>query len=615
MPGSEPPPSVQFTTPAATQAAAPQPVAVDPALAIVFDAAVLDGPQWKTWSAGLAALYTRNRRLSLDFAALAPGAAPRVSSALSRQQVATALKSLITGEGAGEGPLPFAALLAYLRTVEVPATGWKQVVYVGTEPPLASELREYAYALLLRTLLERRIRFSHCYPEGTAEPSWAPVLRATAGDVEPSSPAEFASASASEQPWFEVKIPAWAPPEGFRALPLHFRIGTGDARQIPWLWSASLGALPEPAVYGEFLALRAKVSANPPAAAAEDVARLLAVNPYDLDSLKLAAGVAERAGDHASVIRHAARVVELEAANGAYWAMVGYAYWRAGDGANAERCLLRARQCQADPPQSAAILGDIRLAALDYAGAGAHYAEAVRREPDRVPLWLKLADARRALGSKPDAALALEEALKRQPLLWDRRTQLMDYYLETGGAAAAGQHLATARGLLPADVSLVSRFAAYAERLGQPREALGLWTRTIQLDAAYEPGHYALARLYKDSGDWPKARAAAESGLAAAPESARLAALEADALTALGLFEDSRLFLRASTARRKDRPLLARAADYEDRYGTSSPQDYEALVAALRGSPEPDSVWRPLAERGLRYPECRSHVRGRLGVE
>ena len=600
IPGTEPPPGVQFTTPAASQAAAPQPVAVDPALAIVFDAAVLGGPQWKTWSAGLAALYTRNRKLSFDFAALSPGAPPRVASAASRQQVATALKSLAAGEDAGVGPLPFAALLGYLRTVEPPATGWKQVVFVGAEPPLAPELREYAYALLLRTLLQRRIRFSHCYPEGTAEPVWAPVLRAAAGEVAPSGPAEFAAASASGQPWFEVQIPVWAPPEGFRALPLHFRVGTEDDRQIPWLWSATPSALPEPAAYGEFLALRAKVSANPPAAGAEDAARLLAVNPYDLDSLKLAAGVAERAGDQASVIRHAARVVELEAANGPYWATLGYAYWRAGDGANAERCLLRAREFQADHAQSAAILGDIHFAAQDHAGAAEHYREAVRREPDRVALWLKLADTQQALGRKSDVALALEEALKRKPEMWDKRTQLIDYYLETAAAEAAKRHLQTGMGLLPGDLSLVSHFAAYAERLGQPQDALRLWARTIELDRAYEPGHYSLARIYQEAGTWDKALSAAEAGVAAAPKSARLAGLEADALTALGRMEDSRLFLRAETLQIEDRDLLRRAADYEDRYGGSSPKYYEPLVAALRGAGEAESVWRPVAERGLR---------------
>jgi hypothetical protein len=115
VPGTEPPPGVQFTTPAAgSEAAVPQTATVNAALTIVFDAAVLDGPQGKTWSAGLAALYARNRKLSFDFAALAPGAAPRVASAASRPQAATALKSLAAGEGAGVGPLPFAALLGYL---------------------------------------------------------------------------------------------------------------------------------------------------------------------------------------------------------------------------------------------------------------------------------------------------------------------------------------------------------------------------------------------------------------------------------------------------------------------------------------------------------------------
>src|SRR5450759_650232 len=404
----------------------------------------------------------------------------------------------------------------------------------------------------------------------------------------------------SGHPWFEVKIPAWAPPEGFRALPLGFRIGAEDARQIPWLWSASARALPEPTAYGEFLALRAKASANPPEASAEDLARLLAVNPYDLESLKLAAGFAERARDHASVIRHATRVVELEEANGPYWAMLGYAYWLSADGANAERCLLRARECKADHPQSAAILGDIHLAAKDHAGAAVHYREAVRREPDRVELWLKLADTQQALGRKPDVALALEEVLKRRPEMWDKRTQLMDYYLETAGTAAAKLHLQTGMGLLPGDLPLVSRFAVYAERLGQPQDALRLWARTIELDRTYEPGHYSLARIYKEAGAWDKALTAAEAGFAAAPKSARLAALEADALTALDRVEDSRLFLRAETARIPDRELLRRAADSEDRYGRSSPKYYQPLVEALRAAGEAESVWRPVAERGLR---------------
>src|ERR1035438_4693412 len=359
-------------------------------------------------------------------------------------------------------------------------------------------------------------------------------------------------------------------------------------------------SLPEPVVYGDFLDLRARVIANPQAANADDLARLLALNPYDLDSLKLAARFAERARDHASVICHATRVVELEQDAGPYWAMLGNAFWLSGDGANAERCLLRARDYKADHPQSAAILGDIHLAARDYAGAAGHYREAVRREPDRAELWMKLADTQQALGRKPDVALALEEVLKRKPEMWDKRTQLIDYYLDTAAGEAAKRHLQTSLSLLPGDVSLLSRLAAYAERLGQPQDALRLWARTIELDRSYEPGHYSLARIYKDAGSWDKALSAAETGVGAAPKSARLAALEADALSALDRIEDSRLFLRAEILQINDRELLRRAADSEDRYGSSSAKYYEPLVAALRGAGEAESVWRPAAERGLR---------------
>ena len=280
VPGTLSPPGVQFTTPTASRDASPRLTAVDAALTVVFDASVLDGPQGKTWSAGLAALYSRNRNLSLELVALAPGVEPREASATSRQQVASAIRSLASGGAASGEPLTFAALLAYVRSVASPAAGWKQLVYVGPEPPLAPELREYGHALLLRTLLGRRIRFSHCYAEGAVEPAWAPALRATAGDVVPSLPADIAAAA--EQTWFEVTVPEWAPPQGFRALPLAFRVGTENARRIPWLWSGSPDTLPQPAAYGEFLKLRAGVAANPAGARAEDLSRLLAVNPYDL---------------------------------------------------------------------------------------------------------------------------------------------------------------------------------------------------------------------------------------------------------------------------------------------------------------------------------------------
>ena len=67
-----------------------------------------------------------------------------------------------------------------------------------------------------------------------------------------------------------------------------------------------------------------------------------------------------------------------------------------------------------------------------------------------VEWWLKLADAEQSSDRKPEVARALEEALKRKPDLWPRRTQAMEHYLEPGDTGAAKRHLAAAIPLLPA---------------------------------------------------------------------------------------------------------------------------------------------------------------------
>src|ERR1039457_5489020 len=72
--GADPelPPIVQFSPPRGRQEAAPQPATIDAALSVVFDDFVFDGPQARTLRAGLAALFGKGRRDSMEFVALAP---------------------------------------------------------------------------------------------------------------------------------------------------------------------------------------------------------------------------------------------------------------------------------------------------------------------------------------------------------------------------------------------------------------------------------------------------------------------------------------------------------------------------------------------------------------
>ena len=86
---------------------------------------------------------------------------------------------------------------------------------------------------------------------------------------------------------------------------------------------------------------------------------------------------------------------------------------------------------------------------------------------------------------------------------------------------------------------------------------------------------------------------AAEAGVKAAPGSARLIALEADALTATKRIDEARAVLRAATEKIADAGLLRRWADFEDRYSEGSAGAYAARAEALRAGGAADADWRP----------------------
>ena len=289
--------------------------------------------------------------------------------------------------------------------------------------------------------------------------------------------------------------------------------------------------------------------------------------------------------------------------NGPNFARLGFLRWQTGDVEGAEPDSLRARELHADHPQSPEILGDIHSAEKDYAAAAVEYQDAVDRQPERFELWLKLADTQQTRGRKAEAAAALEEALKRKPEMWDRRTQIIDYYLTAGDRPQALRQVQTGTALLPADAALVSRFAAYMERLDQSETAMLLWSRVIELDRTNEPAYYSLARLQSAAASWDRVAATTEAGIAAVPASARLFTLNVDALTALGRIDDARHVARMAAQRVPDSALLSRAASFEDRYGSDSPAFYKSLTEKLRveGTTDamPDSLWRAAAGRGL----------------
>ncbi len=590
VPAPDSPPEVRWRDKSGNQTSTAQPASLSNETTVLIDGPALAAPGL---SAALGKLLTARGRRTIQLIALIPGQETRSIEAATRLQLSAAIRNLVASAARDAQPASFDSLLLALESL--PSDQWKQVVYIGLEPALAPELRDYAYGRLLRTLATRRILLSHAYSRETGEPAWAPYLTAFGGRVSPETPASLVEAGDSR--WFEYRLPSEGPPEGFRVASIEFQAGSEPVRTIPWVWAAAGASTPGLPEYQAFLARGAGLRA--PTATVADFQAVLAINPSDLDALRLAIDFSGRARDTASAVRYGARIVALEPENGAYWARLGIDYWQLGDADNAERCILQARKKGVDPPQSAAILGDVRSGKKDYSTAAAHYREAVNREPARTELWLKLAGCEQSLGRKPEAAQALEEALKRKPDLWPSRTQLIDYYLQASDRTAAARHVAAAIPLLPPDAPMVIRFATYCEQLQRGQDARGLWTRAVELDPAGEPAHYSLARNYAATGSWEEALAAAEDGFRAAPQSARLAALDADALIALARIEAARRFLKSTIARLPDADLLRRSADLEDRYGSDSAGSYKGLVETMAAGNRTEADWRPYAARGL----------------
>jgi Tfp pilus assembly protein PilF len=603
---------VHLSAPAGDSEAQTQPASFDSVPTVILNPTVLQTPDIKDLTTALLSFFPKAGAATLDLSPLLPGQHPQPTTVSTRQQFLAAMKTLGAGAQPDAAPISFAALVDYLTDLPASNPTWKQIVFTGPEPSVPAELREYSYGLLARVLASRRIRLLHFLTSEAAQSAWGEALTATGGKVFSGDPATATDTSGAA--WIEVKVPEWGPTAGFRVAPVSARLESPGsdpmpARSFPWIWSSDGRPLPAPQEYAEFLQRRAQVlkasgessaagSAVAPDVAA-DLSKLLALNPYDPESLNLATDFADRSRDYAAAARYAARIAELEPANGPNFARLGFFRWQTGDTPGAEHDFLRARELQADHPQSAAILGDIRSERKDYPGAATEYQEAVRREPDRIELWLKLADVQQARGRKPEVALAIEEVLKRRPDMWDRRTQVIDYYLEAADGAQALRQVHAGIAMLPADAALVTRFALYSERLDQPKDAESLWSRVIELDHANERAYYSLAQLRARAHEWDRALAAAEAGAAAVATSARLHALRVDALNALGRIDDARRVARNAADQVPDSALFGRTAAFEDRYGKDSPRYYKSQVEAMRSANQPETAWRGPAERGL----------------
>ena len=244
-------------------------------------------------------------------------------------------------------------------------------------------------------------------------------------------------------------------------------------------------------------------------------------------------------------------------------------------------------------------LARIRLMRRDDKGALQFLEERLALGPGAQDLWLLRADAATRLGDWERNADSTEHGIALGTIPLDRRTALVRSYIEHQAPDKALAHVRAVADHLPPETAVRTEYARFLEDLKQPPEALAAWKRTLEVDPKLELAHYRITRLLIDKNAPAEALDAADAGIRAAPQSARLYLAKAEALERLERFYEARETLRNAAPRAPDPSLLSRLAEMEDAGGEHAAQYYRALAeaGAQGGGPAPERT--ATLQRGL----------------
>ena len=505
-------------------------------------------------------------------------------------------------------PEPAAFYAAFLQAAQNFGGDWSSVLLVGAPPEPPAEVRDYAAAWFSSQICGQRLRVSIWDPNRTTSEFWATVAAATAGTYGLEQIAD--SVQADDAASFQEA--AWPPPpldRGFLVYRGKLQTRAGAAPVLmPMMFAAPGAPLPDLVSYAE-LRRTAKQAAElvgnekADAAQAQHVRELLEaalrINPLDGEALRAGADFYQRYKDFKTAAMLLAWLKETHPQDGALDAELGVAEFRAGNFEAAEKALLTARERKAGDSAVREALARIHLERKDDSGALRFLDETLALDPRNTDLWFTRADVAGRLHDWNRAADSLEKGLALDGHNLARRTSLIELYLEHDAAERALGHVRRVTAALPEDAAIGRRYAEFLERLSQPEEALAVWKKTLEADPAMEPAHFRVARLLLDKNSVADSLAAAGRGLEAAPKSARLYLLKAEALERQGQYFAARQTLRAASSAVRDEALLARLAEMEDASGEAAAQVYLALADAHANDGARSPQTTAWLERGL----------------
>ncbi len=459
---------------------------------------------------------------------------------------------------------------------------WSPLLFVGLPADIEPDLREYALPWLRAQFCKQKIRVSYWSPDGQRPEFWTAMAADTAGASNPESLAGFPQWAA----WGTFREVSWPVPPLDRGFILERAKLRGA--ELPILEAAAGARLPTFQEYADLrraaaeaasLSKLEKLDPEQVQRVRELLQQALKINPLDPEALRAGADYYARFNDPKTAATLLAALAQVRPRDAKLQAELGHSLFVAGDLEAAEKPLLGAREGNAGGAALIEELARIHLARHDDPGSLQFIDEVLAADARRSDLWFTRADIATRQKDWTKTADSLEKALELDRDKLERRTFLVELYLEHGVRDRALPHVQLVAASLPADAAARRQYAEFLEKLDRTGDALTVWKRTLEADPAMEQAHFRVSRLLLDRAALPDALAATDAGIGAAPKSARLHLLKCEILERQGHYYAAREVLRTASKSVADPLLLARLAEMEDVSGSHAAAAYAAALA------------------------------------
>jgi Tfp pilus assembly protein PilF len=472
------------------------------------------------------------------------------------------------------------------------------LLLVGGFPKLDAASAIFASAVLAKACTGQQLRPT-LISGNNVQPDWAEVFRSLGGDVVASVKDVSLPPPSSVEPFTQLDWTTPLPTAGFVVTrsPITDEKGAPIA-EVPDLSVADGMALPSVQQYSdsqnklteaESLLAQEPLTQERADRIRADIQTALQLNPREPGALTVATSLYEKAKDYRSAVSMSALLVEVRPRDGLAFAAFGHVLLLHSELDRAEAALKRARDLGTANEGTNEDFARLQIARKDDKGALPYLAEVLRLDGKRQDVWFLQAEVAERAHDSALAEHSYEQGFSLGGVHIGEAGALLRLYVaaknEEKVSAFAKEQLS---GLPPVAEDRLE-FAVVLDELHLSDLSLEAWHKVLEVQPASERAHTRVAQLLLDAGNASGAEEEANTGLSAAPKSAPLFLVKAEAEQRQGHRYESRHTLEEGAAKVENLALATELAASEEQFFGSASEAY-ARVAQLSAPSSPEQV-------------------------